>query len=74
MEERIMAVIRENADGEIDRSTILGDVCDSLDVVNMTWDLEQELDVDLDEEEMSKFLNGKTVGECVDHLISLTKK
>ena len=77
MEEKVLAVIRENSscpDGEnIDRATILGDVCDSLDVVNMAWDLEIELDCELSEDDLGKFLSGKTVGELVDHICAVVK-
>ncbi|MFI5113522.1 MAG: acyl carrier protein [Terriglobales bacterium] len=76
MDEKIMAVIADNCDAEeADRSLILGDVCDSLDLVNIAWELEEELDCDLDEEEFGKFLDGKrTVGELVDHVCKIVNQ
>lgn len=72
MRDQIMAIIRDNADtDQINKGTILNEVCDSLDIINMVWEIEDQFDMQICEAEAAKLLNDKTtVGEFIEFVAS----
>lgn len=73
MRDRIMEVVLENTDtDQVERSTVIADVCDSLDVLNIVWDVENEFGCEIEEQGLKSVMTGgTTIGEFVDRLCDL---
>lgn len=65
MKENILSLIRYHAMGDFTESTSLYDIMDSLDIIELSFDLEKEFSIKISSRELSSV---KTVGD----LISLT--
>ena len=73
-DKRILEIIQENSDLMADLvvpATVLSDICDSLDMASIQWDIEDELGFQLPDDEFAKAATG-TVGELLAYLRSRT--